>query len=82
VYQFSSKSGGNCPFYSIHLNFKLGGGGHLESGRSLPVLHFLVWRMSQTYSSKFIGIRRKLTELLQFEFFHNGGCRHLGFDDR
>jgi hypothetical protein len=36
----SSKSGGNCPFYSIHLNFKHGGGGHLESGRSLPVLHF------------------------------------------
>jgi hypothetical protein len=37
---------------------------------------------SQTYLSIFIGIRRKLTELLQFEFFHNGGCRHLGFDDR
>jgi hypothetical protein len=35
-----------------------------------------------TYPSNFIGIRRKLTELLQFEFFHNGGCRHLGFDDR
>jgi hypothetical protein len=31
----------NCPFYSIHLNFQHGGGsGHLESGRSLPVLHF------------------------------------------
>jgi hypothetical protein len=39
-------------------------------------------RMSQTYLSNFIGIRRKLTELLQFEFFHNGGCRHNGFDDR
>jgi hypothetical protein len=37
---------------------------------------------SQTYLSNFIGIRRKLTELLQFEFFHNGGCRHLGFGDR
>jgi hypothetical protein len=39
---FSSKSDGNCPFYSIHLNFQHGGGGggHLESGRSLPVLHF------------------------------------------
>jgi hypothetical protein len=35
-------------------------------------------RMSRTYSLNFIGIRRKLTELLQFEFFHNGGCRHLG----
>jgi hypothetical protein len=26
-------------------------------------------RMSQTYVSNFIGIRRKLTELLQFYFF-------------
>jgi hypothetical protein len=39
------------------------------------------WK-SQAYLSIFIGIRRKLTELLQFEFFHNGGCRHLGFYDR
>jgi hypothetical protein len=39
-------------------------------------------RESGTYLSNFIGIRRKLTELLQFEFFLNGGCRHLGFDDR
>jgi hypothetical protein len=39
-------------------------------------------RKSRTYPSNFIGIRRKFTELLQFEFFHNGGCRHLGFDDR
>jgi hypothetical protein len=38
--------------------------------------------MSQTYSLNFMGFRRKLTGLLQFEFFHNGGCRHLGFDDR
>jgi hypothetical protein len=38
-------------------------------------------RMSRTYLSNFIGIRRKLTELLQFELSHNGGCRHLGFDD-
>jgi hypothetical protein len=36
---------------------------------------------SQTYLSNFTGIRRKLTELLQFEFSHNGGSRHLGFDD-
>jgi hypothetical protein len=27
-------------------------------------------RKSQTYLSNFIGIRRKLTKLLQFEFFH------------
>jgi hypothetical protein len=39
-------------------------------------------RKSQNYLSNFIGIGRKLTELLQFEFFHNGGCSHLGFDDR
>jgi hypothetical protein len=39
-------------------------------------------RKSQTLLSNFTGIRRKLTELLQFEFFHIGGCRHLGFDDR
>jgi hypothetical protein len=39
------------------------------------------WK-TQNYSSNFIGIGRKLTELLQFEFFHNGGCRHLGLDDR
>jgi hypothetical protein len=39
-------------------------------------------RKSQNYPSNFIGIGRKLTELLQFEFFHNGGFRHLGFDDR
>jgi hypothetical protein len=26
-------------------------------------------RKSRTYSSNFIGIRRKLTELLQFQFF-------------
>jgi hypothetical protein len=37
---------------------------------------------SQTYLSIFIGIKEKLTEFLQFELFHNGGCRHLGFDDR
>jgi hypothetical protein len=39
--EFAS-SGGNCPFYSIHLNFKHGGGGggRLEIGRSLSVLHF------------------------------------------
>jgi hypothetical protein len=36
----------------------------------------------RNYLSIFIGIGRKLTELLQFAFFHNGGCRHLGFDDR
>jgi hypothetical protein len=36
---------------------------------------------SGNYSSNFIGIGRKLTLLLQFAFFHNGGCRHLGFDD-
>jgi hypothetical protein len=40
VYQFSSKSDDICPFYSIHLNFQYGGGGHLESDRSLPMLHF------------------------------------------
>jgi hypothetical protein len=39
------------------------------------------WK-TRNYSSNFIGIRWKLTELLQFEFFHNGGCRHLGLDDR
>jgi hypothetical protein len=39
-------------------------------------------RKSQNYPSNFIGIGRKLTELLQFEFFHIGGFRHLGFDDR
>jgi hypothetical protein len=39
------------------------------------------WK-TQNHSSNFIGIGRKLTELLQFEFFHNGGCRHLGLDDR
>jgi hypothetical protein len=82
VYQFSSKSDGNGPFYSIHLNFKHGGGGYFESGWSLPVLHFVFGRKSRNYLSNFIGIGRKLTELLQFEFFHNGGCRHLAFDDR
>jgi hypothetical protein len=40
VYQFSSKSGGNCPLYGMHLNFQHGGGGQHESGHSLPVLHF------------------------------------------
>jgi hypothetical protein len=39
------------------------------------------WR-SGNYYSNFIGIGLKLTELLQFEFFYNGGCRHFGFDDR
>jgi hypothetical protein len=39
------------------------------------------WK-TRNYSSYFIGIGRKLTELLQFELFHNGGCRHLGLDDR
>jgi hypothetical protein len=37
-------------------------------------------RMSRTYLSNFVGIRRKLTELLQFELLHNGGCPHLGFE--
>jgi hypothetical protein len=36
----SLKSDGNGPFYSTHLNFQHGGGGHLESGWSLPILHF------------------------------------------
>jgi hypothetical protein len=39
-------------------------------------------RMSRTYSLNFVEFRRKLIGLLQFEFFHNGGCRHLAFDDR
>jgi hypothetical protein len=39
-------------------------------------------RKSQNYLSNFIGIGGKLTELLQFVFFHNGGCRDLGFHDR
>jgi hypothetical protein len=39
------------------------------------------WK-SQNYLSNFIGIGRKMTELLQFVFFHTGGCRHLGFYDR
>jgi hypothetical protein len=39
------------------------------------------WKI-QNNSSNFIGIGRKLTELLLFEFFHNGGCCHLGLDDR
>jgi hypothetical protein len=39
------------------------------------------WK-TRNCSSNFIGIGRKLIELLQFEFFHNGGCRHLGLDDR
>jgi hypothetical protein len=46
--------------------------------------HFIFdygWK-SRNYSSNFIEITRKLTELLQFDFFHNGGCRHLGLDDR
>jgi hypothetical protein len=41
VYQYSSKSGGNSAFYSMHLNVQHGGGGgHLESSRLLPVSHF------------------------------------------
>jgi hypothetical protein len=39
------------------------------------------WK-SRNYISNVIEIGRKLIELLQFAFFHNGGCRHLGFDDR
>jgi hypothetical protein len=39
-------------------------------------------RKSQNYFENFIGIGRKVTEFLQFAFFHNGGCRHLGFDGR
>jgi hypothetical protein len=39
------------------------------------------WK-TRNHSSNFIGIGRKLTELLQFEIFHNGGCRHLGLNDR
>jgi hypothetical protein len=50
VYQFASKSDGNSPFYSIHLNFKHGGGGHLESGRSLPVLHFRLWLEDELFT--------------------------------
>jgi hypothetical protein len=38
------------------------------------------WK-SGSYSSNFIAIGLKLTELLQFAFFHNGGYHHLGFDD-
>jgi hypothetical protein len=34
------------------------------------------WK-SQTYLSIFIGIRRKLTELLQFEFFHKAAAAIL-----
>jgi hypothetical protein len=69
VYQISSKSGGNCRFYSIQLNFQHGGGGHLESGRSLLVLHFFTSFEYDKPSRQIIEIRRKLTELLQFEFF-------------
>jgi hypothetical protein len=36
----SSKSGGNCPFSSMHFKFQHGCGRQLESDRSLPVLHF------------------------------------------
>jgi hypothetical protein len=83
VYQFSSKSGGNCPFYSIHLNFKHGGGGHLESGRSLPSVAFLTMAGGRETTRQIsFEIGRKLTDLLQFEFCHNGGCRHLGLDYR
>jgi hypothetical protein len=40
-------------------------------------------RKSQNHHlSNFIGIGRKLSELLQSAFFHDGGCRHLGFYDR
>jgi hypothetical protein len=39
-------------------------------------------RKSQNYQSNFMEIGRKLAELLQFEFSHIGGFRHLGFDDR
>jgi hypothetical protein len=31
VYQISSKSDGNCPFYIIRFNQQSGGGGHLEN---------------------------------------------------
>jgi hypothetical protein len=82
---FSFKSDVNCPFYSIHLNFQHGGGGHLEQRSVTSGVAFLIMagsRETKSYSSNFIEIGRKLTELLQFEFFHNGGCRHLGLDDR
>jgi hypothetical protein len=38
------------------------------------------WK-SGNYPLNFIEIGRKLTELVQFAFFHDGGCRHLGFDE-
>jgi hypothetical protein len=93
VYQFSSKSGGNCPFHSVHLNFKHGGGGHLEAvtsgiaffslaGCRKPTIDFLLIEVNETHSLNFMEFRRILTGLLQFEFFHNGGYRHLGVDDR
>jgi hypothetical protein len=31
------KLGDNCQFYSIHLNFQCGGGGHLENWPTLPL---------------------------------------------
>jgi hypothetical protein len=71
-------------FIAFTLNFKHGGGGHLQSGLSLPVLHFWLSTGSHepTCQISLESDEKKLAELLQFEFFHNGGCRHLGFDDR
>jgi hypothetical protein len=53
----------------MHFNFQNGGGGHLESGRSLPFCIFDFGEMSRTYLSIYIGIRRKLIELLVLVFF-------------
>jgi hypothetical protein len=64
------------------LNFKHGSGGQIESRRSLPVLHFIVWQYVAKLLAEFYVIQAKIDWLLQFEFFHNGGCRHPGFDDR
>jgi hypothetical protein len=76
--QFSSKSDGNCPFYSIHLNFNMAAAIFKAVGHFRCCIFDYGWK-SRNYSSNFIGIGGKLTELLQFGFFHNGGCRHLGW---
>jgi hypothetical protein len=37
----------------MHLNFQRAGGGHLESGRSFPVLHFSLWLDAKNLLIKF-----------------------------
>jgi hypothetical protein len=82
VYHFSSKSDGNCRFVAFTSISNMAAAANLKVVGHFRFCIFDFGRKSQNYLSNFIAIGRKLTELLQFVLFHNGGCRHVGLDGR